>query len=379
MVADKPNWEEMLPSDDPGWRAWLRRANRHGLAGLIYWEWRQSPPQLVPDFILAELKQSYLATLARNTILLNELQRILQIIGAQDIKVVLLKGAVFARTLYEDIGMRPMSDLDILLPEEKIKNGVALLLANGYEEPVLLQREMMKKEVAHDIHLRQVDPPHVDVEVHWRLAAGQGYRQKVEMNWFWQETIPLEGEPIGVFTLSPTANLLYLCAHLAFQHGLGSAGLLWYVDIARFLEIYGSYINWDGLIERAAMMQWSAAVYYTLQALVEKFGIILPNGVCEKLSGQITAEEERHIQKKMIPRTGSAALAFSALEQLTWRGRIKDIFSRLFPSLAFMRARFGFQSNWAALLGYPLRWIELTGKFWDFLAQKYSGKKRIPS
>ena len=370
VITRQPDWEFKLDFDEATWQIWLKQAQRHGLAGLIYWQWRDAPPPNVPSQIISALRQTYLTTFARNTILFQELERILQISSEQNLSVILLKGAVFAHSLYGDIGMRPMSDLDILLHKDDLETGVAALLQLGYYEPVLHQREMLKKEVAHDIHLRQVDPPQVDVEVHWLLVAGEGFRQKVDMNWFWSEALPHEGRQSNVYVLSPTANLLYLCVHLAYQHGMGMAGLLWYLDIARYLVKYGGQVDWEKLIRQAEFAQWSAAVYYTLVALQEKFGTTLPEGVLEKLKANITPQEERQIQRNMVPIYGSAAQALKGFQNLTWRGKVKDIFSRLFPSLAFMRERYGIQKDWMLIVGYPLRWVELSRKYLVYLRQK---------
>lgn len=366
--ADERLWEGFSATD---WQGFGQRAKRHGVSGLIYWQWRTAAPANVPMQIISELRQTYLATLARNTILLQELDRILQMLLPLNLSIILLKGAVFARTLYEDIALRPMSDLDILIPKAELEKAVTALLQHGYYEPVLHQREMLKKVVAHDIHLRQISRPNVDVEVHWLLGTGEGYRQKVDMNWFWSEALPLDGFPHNVYSLSPTATLLYLCAHLAYQHGIGMAGLLWFVDIARWIEKYNTNLDWEKLAKQAETFQWSAAVYYTLLTVQERFGSHIPVDFIQRIHAQIKPSEERQIQTTRNPIKGNAEFAFVTFCQLTWHARIKDIISRLFPSLAFMRVRFRFRNNWLAVLYYPIRWIELGRKFWEFLQQKY--------
>ncbi|MCX8063175.1 MAG: nucleotidyltransferase family protein, partial [Anaerolineales bacterium] len=132
------------------WHTIYRRAERHGIAPLIYWRFhrvRSSIPQPVFD----RFKQTYLTTLGRNRIFLAELDRVVNLLCSEGIKVVLLKGAVFVRSLYEDIGLRPMSDLDILLHKGDIPKAVWILKQNGYEEPILHQSELLKQDVTHDV------------------------------------------------------------------------------------------------------------------------------------------------------------------------------------------------------------------------------------
>ena len=47
----------------------------------------------------------------------------------------LLKGAALAITVYDSIGLRPMGDLDLLVPEERLAEAVARLKALGYVQP----------------------------------------------------------------------------------------------------------------------------------------------------------------------------------------------------------------------------------------------------
>lgn len=358
------------------WESIARRAERHGLAPLLYWRFRQEPT-LFPLAIYNRFKQAYLTTLGRNRIFFAELDRLLGLLTSQGITVVLLKGAVFARTLYEDIGLRPMSDLDILIRKQDIPEAVPLLKQHGYEEPVLHQSELLKRDVTHDVHLRQVRPPHVDIEVHWLLVGGEKFRQKTDMAWFWQRIVPLAGWGEGVATLSPTAHLLYLCAHLGYQHGLGTVGWLWLVELARFLQTYRHEIDWFDFVEGANHLSWSAAAYYTFQGVHQLFPkTIPPDQVMSRLRAQMTPEEERHVvaMSQVVP--SRVALAWMQFEQLDNAGRLLAVIGRLFPSLAFMRQRYGFHSNWQAILGYPVRWLDMTSVFLKYLQARLKAGKR---
>ncbi|MFN3308605.1 MAG: nucleotidyltransferase family protein [Anaerolineales bacterium] len=356
------------------WQQLYQRAQRHGLAPLVYWHARQGRLP-IPQPLFEQFKQAYLATLARNRIFYNELERVVSALTGQGIAVVLLKGAMFARMLYEDIGLRPMSDLDILVRKTDIPQAVSLLKENGYIEPVLHQSELLKQDVTHDVHLRQSQPPNVDIEVHWLLVGGERFRQKTDMDWFWQRVVPFEGWPEGVYTLSPTAHLLYLCGHLGFQHGLGSIGLLWLVDIRRFLAKYKHVIDWEEFVAGAKHHSWSASAYYTFREVQKYFLQAPPETVLEQLRFQMTPEEEKQViaLSRMAP--SRVGLAWTQFHQLDWAAKLRNVIGRLFPSLAFMRQRYGFRSNWQAILGYPIRWVDLMQVFLKYLQARNKGKR----
>lgn len=354
-----------FPSEDR-WLQLYQRAQRHGVAPLIYWHVRQGQLSIPPP-VVEQFKQAYLTTLARNRIFLGELERIVSALTEEGIAVVLLKGAVFVRTLYEDIGLRPMSDLDILVRKADIPQAVSLLKKNGYMEPVLHQSELLKQDVTHDVHLRQSQPPYVDIEVHWLLVGGEKFRQKTDIDWFWQRVIPLEGWPERLYTLSSTAHLLYLCGHLGFQHGLGNIGLLWLVDIRRFLARYEHVIDWEEFVVGAAHHSWSAAAYYTFREVQNYFPQAPPEAVLEQLRFQMTPEEEKQVIALSRVAASRVVLAWAQFQQLEWAAKLRNIIGRLFPSLAFMRQRYGFRSNWQAILGYPIRWVDLVQVFLKYL------------
>ncbi|MCS6908741.1 MAG: nucleotidyltransferase family protein [Anaerolineales bacterium] len=369
-----PSFPAEIPSTEL-WQELYGRAEQHRVAPLVYWKLRQGQ-SVIPSSVFDRFKHSYLTTLARNRVLLAELDRIVQLLVPLGVQVVLLKGMVFVRTLYEDIGLRPMSDLDILLHKGDIPKAVWILKQNGYEEPILHQSELLKQDVTHDVHLRQTQPPYLDLEVHWLLVSGERFRHKTDMDWFWRRIMPLQGWQEGVYTLSPVAHLLYLCGHLGYQHGLGTIGLLWLVDIARFLKKYEAQIDWEDFVVGAKHLSWSAAAYYTFRQVQKYLFQSPPTSVMERLRLQMTAEEEKHVLSMSVVAPSRVLFAWKQFQQLDNAARVRNIVGRLFPSLAFMRERYGFRSNWQAILGYPVRWADLTQVFLKYLWSKAKGKPK---
>ena len=87
---------------------------------LLYWHFKNVTcwPPGIPKETAAALMGQYYATLGQNTLLFQELEKILEAFEQAEIPVVLLKGAVFLyehqeidQTVYPHFALRPMSDL----------------------------------------------------------------------------------------------------------------------------------------------------------------------------------------------------------------------------------------------------------------------------
>ena len=95
--------------------------------------WRISARAMVsPQEVMDQLRAAYHGNLARNMYLYAELRRILEALREKDVEVIFLKGAALAKTVYGDIGLRQMSDIDILAKKEDLPKAVELLFHMGY-------------------------------------------------------------------------------------------------------------------------------------------------------------------------------------------------------------------------------------------------------
>jgi hypothetical protein len=79
-----------------------------------------------------ELKQAFLENAARNMRLYQELQKLLLLLRKQEIAVIVLKGAYLAEAVYDNIGLRVMGDIDMLVEKDNLLRVEQDMLALGY-------------------------------------------------------------------------------------------------------------------------------------------------------------------------------------------------------------------------------------------------------
>ncbi len=91
----------------------------------------------------------YRHTWTKNTLALHHLNAVLQALQAIDINTCLLKGAALLTTHYQDVGLRFMSDIDLLVPKNKALSAMRLLEQLGWRP-----EEKISANVLHPNSLR---------------------------------------------------------------------------------------------------------------------------------------------------------------------------------------------------------------------------------
>jgi hypothetical protein len=88
-------------------------------------------------------------------------------LGEAGIRSTPLKGPLLGETLYGDAGVRPSSDIDLLVAPEQLRAAVAVVRELGYEEPTdHVDRHDLPLLHFKLLHTRRELPP---VELHWRV------------------------------------------------------------------------------------------------------------------------------------------------------------------------------------------------------------------
>ena len=132
-VEDLRSIRQDLVCPNLDWDHVTRAACAHGIAPLIYHSlYRSDVVSLLPPAAAETLRSSYYSNAARNSLLYNELQKVLDAFKERRIEVIVLKGAALADTVYSHRALRPMSDIDLLVRKEKLTEVETQLLDMGY-------------------------------------------------------------------------------------------------------------------------------------------------------------------------------------------------------------------------------------------------------
>ena len=232
------------------WAKVMRYSGELGVQSLLYKHLCQDRlSRHVPEPVLHQLKQHYCTQSIRSLRIVGQIEEILSALKPCNVPIVLLKGAFLARWLYEDIALRPMSDIDILC--RKCDQGLIqnTLIGMGYYQERSLFRSAFQEAVQsggchHLLPFRKADA-HV-VELHTHLFSDDR-SSAWDMDRVWQNVIDTQFDDSAIKCLSLDYQLLYLCLHLYHHLDVGKIALYWFCDIHEMILRYREQIDWDHL------------------------------------------------------------------------------------------------------------------------------------
>src|SRR3972149_9363372 len=86
----------------------------------------------IPKPFLETMRLKYFMSCLAYDSMFKSLYEVLEVFHKAGIKVILLKGSHLAQFVYQDIGVRPMGDIDILVRKDDLQKAETLLLQMGY-------------------------------------------------------------------------------------------------------------------------------------------------------------------------------------------------------------------------------------------------------
>jgi hypothetical protein len=354
------DWESFSPED---WSLVVRHALVESVGPQLYWALSEAGmTSLLPKPELEHLRAVYFGTRMKNEQNLRELETLTGLFDQAGIPVVALKGVCFALTIYRDIGLRPMVDIDLLVPDTKISEAVRIAETLGYTdtdtEPEALSglNQFLRGEVS----LRKSGMPFTMLELHNSLLVDVSFTYAVPVDWFWEHTELMTESSSRVnlknlHILAPHAQLLYAAAHSMLKHGARNTDLRWRYDLDRMIRFHARLLDWDVILHQAKVFQWSSALAAALSQTYDYFNTPIPEHVLSALSKTTDAHQNLVLRKGVEPSTRVLEEQQSLMER-KWYGKFIVILGIILPGPAYMRWRYGLKNSWTLPLWYIYRW-----------------------
>ncbi len=294
-LGNRPSGEQLLvlhaaldpaPAAAEAWRRWRETVEfdevDHGSTRLLPLVYRNLGADAFDAEVAGRLKGLYRRSWSHNQLIFKRAAEAISALEGAGIQTLVTKGASLALLSYGDVGVRPMDDVDVLVPLARAGEAIEVLGAAGWKP-------------AHD------DPP-AWMRVHHSLGFAGADRGEVDLHWFslwqpasdeplWHASVPLELGGAATRAPSPADQLLLACVHGTPWSPLPP--FRWIADAVTVIRSAGEQLDWDRFVGEAERRRLSVAAAAALAFLREEFGVSVPASVTAGLDAAPATRHER--------------------------------------------------------------------------------------
>jgi hypothetical protein len=329
----------------------IQLAKYEGMTGLLYKSLKKAG---ILGFFghqqMQQLQSFYYRTIQCNLQIVHDLKEILRRSNEKEVQVVLLQGVALLEKIYEDIGLRPLTDIDLwVLPE---KRGVfdALMAQLGFQRDRLYPNTFKKGKTIVDINSHILWADRIRSRRHLLAKSQHTLYDSIEI-------LNFDGEPAG--WLDGLDQVLYLSLH-AFKHR--ASRLIWLVDLKHLITGWQAS-NWQALFDRAGEWGQVSIVYDMLYLMRHLFELKLPPDVQAMVENRNFSWLEQVILQKRL--NGRPLPDWAPLLLFTsgkdFMARLSFVFETLFPRPTVLRQIFCARADFRTWQLYLKRALQLVG------------------
>jgi len=314
---------ELLFEKKLDWHLLMEEAEDKAIFPQVYWTLMNLETEDLPKEIRRALKHKYHQNLARNMFLSDELLKIAGILLEQAISFLPMKGVILAETVFGNLGMRHISDLDILVEPRSLSRVISLLLEIGYMPADLSWAVDRDLRNAWDCPFKR-DSSRIPyfLDLHWKLRDDF---LRLPEKILWENLIDFELQGIKLSIFSREITLLHLIHHL-HHHGYPLKIL---VDVAEALRTNRDDLDWDKMMRYASFCRMTRNVVTALECVSRILEVSVPPEI-------LRSGKQRVWLTNLV---GSEEFYFSrTIRKMQRSGRLRAPFCSLFVDGTYIRS-----------------------------------------
>jgi hypothetical protein len=262
---------------DLDWDYIFRISTVHGISGFLYNNLSLCKNKdRIPVSITEKLKKEYFRTAYANLILVKEYASIVQHFNRSGVEIMPLKGLAYLNTLYNNTGLRPCADIDILVRKNDLQKARQLLHDIAY----LAQEEHLGKK-HHHFHSSfwcHKGGMTIVVELHWHIDFPNS-PFKINIDDFWKRASRIDDGTKTYYIPSLEDTILLNSFHLGRDISRGVNEILPiknFIDLAEIINRYNNEINWETIQQAAADYNIARTVFVVLLLLEKLLSVSMP-------------------------------------------------------------------------------------------------------
>jgi hypothetical protein len=255
--------EELLEFSDATWDVIFQCATQHRILPLMAWQVNKLPQVAIPEQRIQALHTASRQSTLRQLAIARECVLIHQALESAGIPHLFLKGAFLSQACYPSPGLRPMRDIDVLVPKERGTETWKLLKDIGGD---LDQYAHLGADEDYNLkHFPPLKSPSgaCTVEIHRTVVPSIGNTVQFSrfLDRFWQRRSSYRIAGLDLPCPCLEDMLIHVVIHGVLDHWL-NIGPLFVADL-RFL-VYGEHIDWDLVYREVCQLDIGRAMSLSL-------------------------------------------------------------------------------------------------------------------
>ncbi|MBO3699066.1 nucleotidyltransferase family protein [Roseivirga sp. E12] len=287
--------------DTIDWLKFERFTTYHSVRPLVFqgmylWNDRRKIPQkFFNKFETLGRRQSYV-----NMDHAREMVQLIGLISKKGLEVIPYKGVILARQAYGDIGLREMSDVDLLMKLEDFSTIRDVLLKRGYvaskDIPEHFEEKFFKQNFEYNFDLYEAGKRKYHVEPHWKIGFK---RWQTDLDYL--DIFPFTRKQdffgTSINMLTPEGLLLTTSLH---HGGEDRWNRLKYIcDIAAILLRFNDKIDWQFLLIESEKLKVRNIVLLGVSLAHELFEIEIPQQSKRVIQNRTIQKHTRQVIKQL--------------------------------------------------------------------------------
>jgi hypothetical protein len=322
----------------------------------------------IPADIKNGLQNAYNQVIVRNIVLQREFKGLAEILNENQIPLVPLKGIYLSEVIYKELGLRHLSDIDVLIKEQDLDQVCELMKNRGWLVKFSISHSKIEHQHFTYAHPRTLIKNQISIELHTHLYnSNQG--ADISTDELWGDTHSELFLGVEIRQFSNEILLQHLCLHLhkhLFGHGLK---ILSFCDIREFLNVKSDSFSWQrfeqlaleyNCKEEVGQVLYLCSSYWNVQVPEEFLNIQRSKSELEErfwsFMSVTSKETNAGLRNKLSLNSRKIALLKSNREKLVF------ILGFTFPAAGFMKQHYNLSKDSWLLPWYAYRPIELSVK-----------------
>lgn len=243
--------------------------------------------------LMGRLKGIYRLAWYKNNRLFEQMRPIVATLHEAGIPIMTLKGVPLILQYYKNHALRPMADIDVLVPANYARQAIDVMEGAGFQHYAPPSSDYLKYRHA----MQYISKAGAEIDLHWHALYEFCEDGADKIFWDTARNVDFNGTP----TLAPDPTRMFFHTVVHGVRWNDEPPIRWIPDAMTILRTAGHEIDWNEIVALAAERQVAHRLRLGLHFLHRHFGADIPESTLRNLDRQGTSWIQ-HIENTCVLR-----------------------------------------------------------------------------